>query len=218
MLLPAFLTGIVVSGIFAATMSSSDSYMLIVGSAVADNIFRGLLKRNATDKQVMFVSRCTLVAVLVFGIIIAQDPNSSIFRIVSYAWAGFGAAFGPLTLLSLYWRRANLKGAVAGMITGGAVVIIWNILETQFGGFFTLYELLPGFILGLAVNVIVSLATKPPSDEVVELFDHYMEDDYVPRVDFGQGGQPEKAVAFVEGPGEIEDAEPEAPEAIPTGQ
>ena len=202
MLLPAFLTGIVIAGIFAATMSSSDSYMLIVGSAIADNIFRGLLKRDATDKQVMFVSRCTLVAVLVFGIIVAQDPNSSIFRIVSYAWAGFGAAFGPLTLLSLYWRRANLAGAIAGMITGGAVVIIWNILEVQFGGIFTMYELLPGFILGLVVNVVVSLATKPPSDEVVELFDHYMEDDYVPRIDFG--GPQTAPVAFVEGPGDAE--------------
>ena len=176
-LFPAFLTGIVVSGIFAATMSSSDSYMLIVGSAIADNIYRGLLKKTATDKQVMFVSRCTLVAVLIFGILVALDPNSQIFVIVSYAWAGFGAAFGPITLLALYWRRANMYGAIAGMITGGATVIIWNMLETSFGGIFSLYELLPGFILALVVNVVVSLATKPPAEEVTELFDHYMDED-----------------------------------------
>ncbi|MGI6221094.1 MAG: sodium/proline symporter PutP [Coriobacteriales bacterium] len=180
MILPAFMTGIVVAGIFAATMSSSDSYMLIVGSAIAENIYRGLLKRNATDKQVMFVSRCTLVAVLIFGIVVAQDPNSSIFRIVSYAWAGFGAAFGPVVLLSLYWRRGNKNGALAGMIVGAATVIIWNMLETAFGGIFTIYELLPGFIFALVINVIVSLATKPPSKEVVELFDNYMDDSYMP--------------------------------------
>jgi len=200
MILPAFMTGIVVAGIFAATMSSSDSYMLIVGSAIAENIYRGLLKRDATDKQVMFVSRCTLVAVLIFGIIIAQDPNSSIFRIVSYAWAGFGAAFGPVVLLSLYWRRANKNGALAGMIVGAATVIIWNLLETQFGGFFSLYELLPGFIFALVVNVVVSLATKPPSDAVLDLFDHYMEDDYVadPSI-FGESRAKELIAATASG-------------------
>jgi sodium/proline symporter len=180
-LFPAFLVGIVVSGIFAATMSSSDSYMLIVGSAVAKNIYQGLFKRDATDKQVMFVSRCTLIAVLVFGIIIASDPNSTIFNIVSYAWAGFGAAFGPLTLLSLYWRRGNLKGAISGMIVGGATVVIWNILEGTFGGIFTMYELLPAFLLGLIVNVVVSLLTAPPSKEITDLFDHYMDDDWNPE-------------------------------------
>ncbi len=180
MLLPAFLTGIVVSGIFAASMSSCSSYMLIVGSSVADNIFRGVLKKDATDKQVMWVSRITLFCVLIFGLIIAGDPDSSIFRIVQYAWAGFGAAFGPLTLLSLYWRRGNLKGAIAGVIVGGATVVIWNLLEAQFGGIFTIYELLPGFIFSLITNVVVSLCTEPPSKEITDLFDHYMDDDYVP--------------------------------------
>ncbi len=180
MLLPAFLTGIVVSGIFAATMSSSDSYLLIVGSSVADNIYRGVFNKEATDKQIMFVSRVALIAVTVFGMVIASDPESSIFRIVSYAWAGFGAAFGPITLLALFWRRANLKGALAGMITGGLVVIVWNILEAYVGGIFTIYELLPGFLLALVVNVVVSKLTEPPSDEILELFDHYMDDDWQP--------------------------------------
>ncbi len=180
MLLPAFLTGIVVSGIFAATMSSSDSYLLIVGSSVADNIYRGVFNKEASDKQIMFVSRIALVIVTVFGMLIASDPNSSIFTIVSYAWAGFGAAFGPITLLALFWRRANLQGAIAGMITGGLTVIIWNILEASFGGIFVIYELLPAFLLALAVNVIVSKLTAPPSDEVLEVFDHYMDDDWEP--------------------------------------
>lgn len=108
MILPSFACGLVVSGIFAAAMSSSSSYLLISGSAVATNIFKGLIKRDATDRQVMIVARFTLAAVLLFGIIIAMDSNSSIFNVVSYAWAGFGASFGPLVLFSLYWKRTTL--------------------------------------------------------------------------------------------------------------
>ena len=114
MILPSFMCGLVVSGIFAASMSSSSSYLLISGSAVAENIYRGLIKKDATDSQVMIVARLTLVAVLLFGIVIALDENSSIFQVVSYAWAGFGASFGPLIIMSLYWRRTNLQGAFGG--------------------------------------------------------------------------------------------------------
>ena len=179
MILPAVVTGVVVSGIFAATMSSSDSYMLIVGSSIANDLFKGVIKKDASDRTVMFVSRCALVAVLLFGMFIARDQNSNIFNIVSYAWAGFGAAFGPVMLLSLFWKRANMAGAVGGMVTGGAVVVIWNALQSAYGGIFNIYELLPAFLLALIVNVVVSLITKPPSDDVVELFEHYMDDDYI---------------------------------------
>lgn len=175
MLLPAFICGLVVSGIFAASMSSSSSYLLISGSAVATNIFKGLIKKDATDRQVMIVARLTLVAVLLFGIAIAIDENSSIFGVVSYAWAGFGASFGPLMLMSLYWRRTNLAGAIAGMITGAATVLIWHSFIKPIGGVFGVYELLPAFILALIVIVVVSLATKEPSKEVTEEFDTYME-------------------------------------------
>ncbi|MBR2522281.1 MAG: hypothetical protein IKE61_04060, partial [Coriobacteriales bacterium] len=179
MILPAVVTGVVVSGIFAATMSSSDSYMLIVGSSIANDLFKGVIKKDASDRTVMFVSRCALVAVLLFGMFIARDQNSNIFNIVSYAWAGYGAAFGPVMLLSLFWKRANMAGAVGGMVTGGAVVVIWNALQSAYGGIFNIYELLPAFLLALIVNVVVSLITKPPSDDVVELFEHYMDDDYI---------------------------------------
>lgn len=175
MLLPAFICGLVVSGIFAASMSSSSSYLLISGSAVATNIFKGLIKKDATDRQVMIVARLTLVAVLLFGIAIAIDENSSIFGVVSYAWAGFGASFGPLMLMSLYWRRTNLAGAIAGMITGAVTVLIWHSFIKPIGGVFGVYELLPAFILALIVIVVVSLATKEPSKEVTEEFDTYME-------------------------------------------
>lgn len=177
MLLPSFFCGLVVSGIFAAAMSSSSSYLLMSGSAVANNIFKGLLKRDATDNQVMIVARLTLVAVLVFGCAISLDQNSSIFNIVSYAWAGLGASFGPLIILSLYWRRTTLPGAAAGMITGGLTVILWDKLVAPLGGWFGVYELLPGFVLSFIVIVVVSLLTKEPSEEIYEEFDHYMEAD-----------------------------------------
>jgi sodium/proline symporter len=124
-MLPSFLCGIVVSGILAASMSSSSSYLLIAGSSVAENIFRGVVKKDATDAQVMIVARITLIVVFLFGILVASDENSSIFKVVSYAWAGLGASFGPLVLCSLYWRRTTWQGALAGMLGGTATVLIW---------------------------------------------------------------------------------------------
>lgn len=177
MILPSFMCGLVVSGIFAASMSSSSSYLLISGSAVAENIFRGLIKKDATDSQVMIVARLTLVAVLLFGIFIALDENSSIFQVVSYAWAGFGASFGPLMIMSLYWKRTNLPGALAGMATGAITVLVWHSLIKPLGGVFAVYELLPAFILSLLAIVVVSLLTKAPSKEIEEEFDSYMKVD-----------------------------------------
>ncbi len=175
MLLPSFMCGLVVSGIFAAAMSSSSSYLLISGSAIAENIYRGLINRKATDRQVMIVARGTLIVILLFGIFLALDENSTIFGIVSYAWAGFGASFGPLMIMSLYWRRTNFQGALAGMISGTATVIIWHNFIKPLGGFFGVYELLPAFIISLIFIVVVSLLTKEPSKEVYEEFDTYMD-------------------------------------------
>lgn len=177
MMLPAFVCGIVVSGIFAASMSSSSSYLLISGSAVAENIFHGIFKRDATDRQVMIVARLTLVAVFLFGIFIAYDENSSIFGVVSYAWAGFGASFGPLMLASLYWKRTTMPGALAAMLSGTAMVLVWHNLIKPLGGIWGVYELLPAFIVAALVLVIVSLATKEPSKDVQQEFDDYMVDE-----------------------------------------
>ncbi len=176
-MLPAFVCGLVVSGIFAATMSSSSSYLLIAGSAISQNLYRGIINRNATEAQCMFVSRVALVLILTFGIVIALDQNSSIFEVVSYAWAGFGASFGPLMLMSLYWRRTNRQGALAGMLVGAITVVVWNLFISPFGGIWGIYELLPGFIFSLIAIVVVSLVTEPPSKEIVHEFDHYMEAD-----------------------------------------
>ena len=176
-MLPSFACGLVVSGIFAATMSSSSSYLLIAGSAIAQNLYKGLINKNATEAQTMFVSRVALTVILIFGILIALDQNSSIFQVVSYAWAGFGASFGPLMLCSLYWRRTNRQGALAGMITGAVTVIAWNLFIKQLGGIFAVYELLPGFIFALIAIVVVSLLTEKPSKEVTDEFDRYMDAD-----------------------------------------
>lgn len=130
----------------------------------------------ATDKQVMIVARVTLVVMFLFGILVAYDQNSSIFQVVSYAWAGLGASFGPLMLCSLYWRRANKAGAVAGMLSGTAAVLIWHNLVKPLGGVFAIYELLPAFIISLLFIVVVSLLTAKPNKRMLYEFDHYMDD------------------------------------------
>lgn len=172
-ILPAFFCGLVVSGILAASMSSSSAYLLISSSAISRNLFKGLFKKDATDAQVMFIARLTMVAVLAFGILIALDENSSIFNVVSYAWAGFGASFGPLVLCSLYWRRTNFAGALAGMVTGAATVLIWHELIRPLGGVWGVYELLPAFILAFIAIIVVSKLTKEPSKEITDEFDKY---------------------------------------------
>lgn len=177
MMLPAFCCGIVVSGILAASMSSSSSYLLIAGSSVAENIFRGVIKKNATDNQVMIVARITLIVVFLFGILVASNENSSIFQVVSYAWAGLGASFGPLTLCCLYWKRTTKYGALAGMLSGTAAVLVWHNLLSPLGGVFGIYELLPAFIISYLFIVVVSLLTPPPSDEIIYEFEHYTETD-----------------------------------------
>ena len=159
------------AGILAATISSSDSYLLIAASAFAKNIFQGICRKNASDKQVMIVSRITLLILALIGIVIAMDENSVIFQIVSFAWAGFGATFGPLMLFSLFWKRTNRPGAVAGMVSGAGMVFLWKLVISKLGGVFAIYELLPAFIFSSICIVIVSLLTKAPSKEIEEDFE-----------------------------------------------
>ena len=169
--LPSILAGFVMAGILAATISSSDSYLLIAASALSKNIYQGVFKKNATDKQVMTVSRITLLVLTLLGVIIALDENSVIFSIVSFAWAGFGATFGPLMLFSLFWKRINKEGAIAGMVSGAGMVFLWKLVISKLGGNFAIYELLPAFIFSSVVIVIVSLMTKAPSKEIEEDFE-----------------------------------------------
>ncbi|MGI6151740.1 MAG: sodium:solute symporter family transporter, partial [Christensenellales bacterium] len=170
-LMPALLAGIVMAGILAATISSSDSYLLIAASAFSKNIYQGMLKKQATDKQVMTMSRIALLVISLVGILIALDEQSVIFTIVSFAWAGFGATFGPLMILSLLWKRVNRQGAIAGMVSGAATVFIWKLLIRPLGGVFGIYELLPAFVVSLLAIVIVSLSTPEPDAQIAEEFD-----------------------------------------------
>ena len=169
--LPPILAGFVMAGILAATISSSDSYLLIAASAFAKNIFQGVFKKKASDKQVMTVTRITLLAIALIAIVIALDEKSVIFNIVSFAWAGFGATFGPIMLFSLFWKRTNRAGAVAGMIGGAGMVFLWKLVISKLGGVFGIYELLPAFIFSAICIVVVSLLTAPPSKEIEEDFE-----------------------------------------------
>ena len=171
-LLPAVLAGIIMAGILAATISSSDSYLLIAASAVSKNLYEGILKKNqADDKKVMNLSRIMLLLIAVVGMIIAWDEDSVIFNIVSFAWAGFGATFGPVMLFSLFWKRINRPGAIAGMLSGGVMVFVWNLLLKPMGGIFGIYELFPAFVISCIVIIVVSLATEAPSGEIEKEFE-----------------------------------------------
>ncbi len=170
-LLPPLLAGLVMAGILAATISSSDSYLLIAASAVSKNIYQGLVKKDATDRQVMRVSRIVLLTITLVGILIALDENSVIFKVVSFAWAGFGATFGPLTLFSLFWRRTTHAGALAGMIAGGGMVFVWKLLIRPMGGVFGIYELMPAFLFSCLAIVVVSLLSGHPSREIEAEYD-----------------------------------------------
>lgn len=169
--LPPIFAGLVMAGILAATISSSDSYLLIAASAFAKNIYQGLIKKDANDKQVMLISRITLLAIAAIAIIIALDENSVIFSIVSFAWAGFGATFGPLMLFSLFWKRTTQTGAIAGMVGGAAMVFLWKLCISEFGGAWAIYELLPAFIFSSICIVVGSLLSPPPSKEIEEDFE-----------------------------------------------
>jgi sodium/proline symporter len=170
-LMNPLVAGIMMAGILAATMSSSDSYLLIAASAFSRNIFQGIIKKDANDKQVMLVSRITLFVVAIVGVIIALDENSVIFKVVSFAWAGFGATFGPTILFSLFWKRMTRAGAVAGMIGGGGMVFLWKLVIKPVGGVFGIYELLPAFIFSCLCILVVSLVTKKPSKEIEAEFE-----------------------------------------------
>jgi sodium/proline symporter len=170
-LLPSLLAGFVMAGILAATISSSDSYLLIAASAFSKNIYQGIFKKETGEKQLLVLSRLTLLALAFIAVVIALDENSVIFTIVSFAWAGFGATFGPLMIFSLFWRRINRAGAIAGMISGGSMVFIWKLFIKPLGGVFGIYELLPAFIVSCAAIVIVSLITAEPSKEITDEFD-----------------------------------------------
>jgi len=167
----ALLAGLILAGILASTMSTADSQLLAASSSVSHDLLGGFFKKNLSAKQKMLVARGSLAVIAVLGVLLAQDPNSSVFTIVSFAWAGFGASFGPAMLCALFWKRATWQGVLAGMLTGGVTIFVWKFLLKPMGGVWGIYELLPAFLIGLAVIIVVSLATKAPEKEITGTFD-----------------------------------------------
>ena len=172
--LMAIMGGIILSGILSSTMSTADAQLLAASSSISENLMRKFFKVELSTKASIKIARAAVVAIAVVAVFLARNPDSSVFRIVSFAWAGFGSAFGPVVLLALFWRRSNKQGALAGMITGGAMVFIWKFLIAPMGGLFAIYELLPAFLLALLVNIVVSLATGEPEKEVTDAYDRVM--------------------------------------------
>lgn len=167
----ALVAGVILAGILAATMSTADSQLLAAASSVSQDLMQDFFHVKLSAKTSMLAARLTVIGIAVVGVFLAWDPNSSVFRVVSFAWAGFGAAFGPVVLFALFWKRSNKWGALAGMVSGGAMVFIWKYLIAPRGGAWAIYELLPAFLVACAAIVIVSLATPAPDEKIVASFE-----------------------------------------------
>lgn len=167
----ALLAGIILAGILAATMSTADSQLLAASSSVSQNLLRDTFGINLSERASLIAARVTVLIISIIGIFLARDPASSVFGIVSFAWAGFGAAFGPVMLCALFWKRSNKYGAFAGMLSGGVMIFVWKYLVRPMGGVLDIYELLPAFLIALAINITVSLLTKKPDASIEAEFD-----------------------------------------------
>ena len=174
--IPAFVGGIILSGILASTMSTADSQLLAAASSVSQNLVQETFKVKLSAKTSMLLARLTVVAISIIAIFIASDENSSVFHIVSFAWAGFGATFGPAVLCALFWKRANKQGIVTGMVGGGVMVFLWKFVIAKLGGAFAIYELLPAFVFALVLTVVVSLCTKAPEPDITSAYDELKSD------------------------------------------
>jgi len=173
--LAALIAGVILSGILACTMSTADSQLLAASSSVTKDILIDVFGVKLELAAQMRIARLSVLLISAAGIVIAWNPNSSVFRVVSFAWAGFGAAFGPVVLLALFWRRCNRQGAAAGMVAGGAMIFIWKFGVARLGGVFAIYELLPAFLIATVVIIVVSLLTPAPDRKVTDTFDKVAE-------------------------------------------
>lgn len=170
-----FLAGILLCAIIAAIMSTSDSQMLVTASAVSNDIYKTLFKKNASEKELLILSKVAVLVVAAIAFVLAMNPENSVMGLVSYAWAGLGAAFGPTMLMSLFWKRMTMSGALAGMLSGGITVVVWkNFLADKLlmaADGYQLYELIPAFVISLILIVVVSLLSKAPSQKIVDDFE-----------------------------------------------
>lgn len=167
-LFPPLIGGVLLAAVLAAIMSTADSQLLVTSSAITEDFYKAFFREKASEAELVWVSRLTVAIVALVALLVALEPESSVLELVAYAWAGFGAAFGPTFMLSLFWRRMTRAGALGGIVTGGLTVLVWKQLD---GGIFDIYEILPGFIFSLAAIVLFSWASKPPDAEIVTEFD-----------------------------------------------
>ncbi len=163
-----WVAGILLAAILSAIMSTIDSQLLVSSSALTEDFYKAILRKDASQAELVWVGRFTVLGIALIAVVMAADPDSTVLGLVSYAWGGFGAAFGPVLILSLFWRRMTRNGALVGMLVGAVTVIVWKQLS---GGIFDVYEILPGFILCALGIVVVSLMGKPPVQEVQDEFD-----------------------------------------------
>ncbi len=170
-ILAALLAGVILAGILAATMSTADSQLLAASSSVSQNLAVEFFRLRISGRASMILARSVMVIISVVAAFLARDPDSSVFRVVSFAWAGFGAAFGPAILFALFWKRSNRFGALAGMVVGGVMVFVWKFCIAPMGGVWGIYELLPAFLASSVAIVVVSLATKAPDPEIQKTFE-----------------------------------------------
>lgn len=170
---PAFIAGIFLCAILAASMSTADSQLLAASSAVSRDLYKGLLKKDAEEKDVLNIGRFVVFFIALIALLLSLNPSSSIFGLVSYAWAGFGATFGPLVILALYWRGMTAKGAIAGLVLGGITVVAWHQIPDTVAPIFGLYEIVPGFLICLIASIVVSLCDKNKDPEMLAEFDAY---------------------------------------------
>ncbi|WP_305422270.1 sodium/proline symporter PutP [Photobacterium leiognathi] len=166
------MAGILLAAILAAIMSTADSQLLVSSSALAEDFYKQVFRPQASSQEIVMVGRIAVILLSIVAFILALDPESSVLALVSYAWAGFGAAFGPVLLLSLYWKEMNRNGAIAGILVGAITVVVWKQLT---GGIFDLYEIIPGFIFATLAVVVVSKATNAPSDAVQKQYQQYQQ-------------------------------------------
>jgi len=162
----SFWAGLILSAVLAAIMSTASSQLLVTASAVSQDFYKSIIHQSASEKELVWVSRATVIGVSVMAVILGLNPNNLILDMVAYAWAGFGATFGPLLIMSLFWKRMTRNGALAGIIVGGITVLIWKHFA-----WFNLYEIVPGFFLSMLAIYIVSLLDTPPSEEILAQFE-----------------------------------------------
>ncbi|MED4571571.1 sodium/proline symporter PutP [Brevibacillus agri] len=180
-----WITGLLLVAILSAIMSTISSQLIVSASALSEDLYKGFIRKHASQKELVWVSRLSVVAIALFATLLAFNPNSSVLNLVGYAWAGFGAVFGPAVLLSIFWKKTTRNGVLAGMIVGGVTVILWSLLSTPPVGAdgtplpqsaavipFQLYELVPGFVLSLLAIVFFSKVGAPPSKEVLKEFEY----------------------------------------------